>query len=42
MVRVMHEGIEGRYVRNTIVKLFWQDVDSRAKALGVRKSVLMI
>lgn len=34
MVRVMHEGDEGRSVRNAIVENLWHDANARAKKLG--------
>lgn len=34
MVRAMHEGSEGRCVRNAIVSTLWQDASARMKKLG--------
>jgi len=34
LVRVMHEGEEGRRVRNAIVETLWRDADAKSKKLG--------
>lgn len=34
MVRLMREEREGRFVRNIVVKMMWEDVDKRSKLLG--------
>lgn len=38
LVRVMAEGEEGRYVRNSIVEAMWADVSTRAKKLNALAS----
>lgn len=35
MVRIMAEKDEGMFVRNVVVKAMWDDVNARAKQLGV-------
>ncbi|CAL4085870.1 unnamed protein product, partial [Meganyctiphanes norvegica] len=34
MVRLMDEGEEGRFIRNSLVEAMWEDVDHRSKKLG--------
>nr|XP_045597589.1 ubiquinol-cytochrome-c reductase complex assembly factor 1-like [Procambarus clarkii] len=34
MVRLMAEGEEGRYTRNSLIEALWEDCDARSKKLG--------
>ena len=35
MVRLAQEGQEGIFLRNSMIKFVWEDIDKKTKKLGV-------
>ena len=41
-VRLREEGEDGKFVMHELVRLFWEDVEQRVTAMGVRKKWLLL